>query len=471
MRSLRWKILLMSLLIVFIPVYFLNRYALHFFDRFTRVELEQHLRHYAFIVGEQYKLALSSAAEPPVRPFQQILSRTASEIGSRVQVVSREGTVLYDSGQDSQAGKSLIERPEIAEAVTGAYSARARLTPDRRFMYYYIARPVKDDGGATLAVVYITRHTGPIIAAIQRMIRNQRLATYLALGVAAAAATLLSLTLTRRLRALTRAAKRYAEGRGDLPTRVRGRDEIAELDRALHEMAGEIASRSAYNRDFVSTTLHELRSPLTAIKGAAEVLQSPASQPREVQEKFTRNILRQADRMMRLVGELRELTRLDAESRREDGERLDYVAFVRAALERLGETFPEPHAALVVDLPPAAIPVVAMPQRIEQVLSNLLENAFRYTPPSGTVTVRVLPPANGRVATAVEDTGRGIAPDDLPRVFDRFFTTVKHDEPRDYGSGLGLAIARSIVRNHRGSIRAESEPGRGARFTFELPTA
>jgi signal transduction histidine kinase len=459
----------MSLLIVFIPVYFLNRHALRFFDHFARTDLENHLKHYAAVMAWQYRTVQAKPDPERKAEFERLLRVTAEEIGATIQIVDLYGRVVHDSDDPSNIGTDLMERPEIAEAVRGAYSARARLTPDRRYMVFYIARPIKDDAKNVLGVAYVVRHTGPIMRAITRMVRNQRLATYLALALAAVAATVLAMTLTRRLRALTRAAKRFAEGSGPLETDIRGGDEIAELNRAVHEMAGEIASREQYNRDFVGTTLHELKTPLTAIKGAAEILKDGASREPAARAKFAGNILYQTDRMMRLVGELRELTRHDADERRLRGQRIDYAAFVRESLERLGETFPDPHAALHLDLPAFPVPVIIVPHRIEQVLSNLLDNAFRYTPASGSVTVRVRAPRDGDVLTSVEDTGCGIESTDLPRVFDRFFTTEKHDARRDYGSGLGLAIAQRIVRNHRGRIWAESNGG--ARFFFTLPAA
>ena len=108
-----------------------------------------------------------------------------------------------------------------------------------------------------------------------------------------------------------------------------------------------------------------------------------------------------------------------------------------------------------------------VPGRIEQVLANLLDNAFRYTPDDGCVMVRV--EKGDPVLTTVSDTGCGIAASNLHRVFDRFFTTERREQPQDHGSGLGLAIAASIIRNHQGEIRVTSQVGEGTSFTFELP--
>jgi len=470
-RSLRWKLILTSLLVVFIPIYLLNRYAIVFFDRFTRTDLERHLTHYAYIVGELYKRQTApDPADAAAADFVQLLRDIAREIDARVQVLSIEGRVLYDSAPEPETGADLSARPEIAEARTGAYSARARLTDDRRYMYYYIARPIKNETKDVLGVVYLRRHTGPIITAIREMVANQRMATYLALAAAALTAAVLALTLTRRLRALMRRTRDFAAGRSALGPPLRGKDEIAELGRAIHRMAGEIEARSRYNRDFIRATMHELRTPLTAIRGAAEVLESGASEEPRARKRFLGNIRFQCDRLMQLAGDLRALTEVDSDARRAPRETVDYAAFVRATVDRLSDTFPEPRARLELDLPDERIPVRLAPGRMEQVLANLLDNAFRYTPPDGLVTITVRA-AQGHAVTAVRDSGCGIPPSHLDRVFDRFFTTVRHDHPLDYGSGLGLAIVRTILRHHDGQIRVESEPGKGACFTFDLPVA
>ena len=489
MHSLRWKLILMAVVIVFIPVYLLNRYAITFFDLYTRTDLESNMRHYAFVAGEQYKLFLLSEAassspgsitDSLQEGLARLYTRMGTEINAHVQIVGTNGVALFDSNGAS-VGSSLLDRPEVAEALGGAYSARSRLTKDRQFMYFFVARPIKDAEKNVLGVAYVIAHTNPIVQAIKRMVANQRLATYIALACAWLAATVLALAIARRLRGLMRETRAFAAGRKPLGAPPGGGDEIAELGRSIHRMADEIESRNTYNRDFIQTTLHELKTPLTAIRGAAEVLESlgqgaedggqraedGGQRSRGARERFLGIIGYQANRLMQLVGELRELTRVDVDLSRAPREEVDYGRFVKESIGRLADTFPEPHAALSVEVPDEPIPVSVVPGRIEQVLSNLLDNAFRYTPADGSVTVTV--EGGDPVLTSVSDSGCGIAESNLDRVFDRFFTTERHQQPQEHGSGLGLAIAASIIRNHRGEIRVTSTVGEGTCFTFELP--
>ncbi len=472
--SLRWKIAAMCMLVVFLPVYFLNRHAVAFFDRFTRTELERRMIDHAFLAGELYVAYLERAGEPaaPAR-FREQLERFGREVETRLRIVAPDGAVLFDSdperGPDLAPGPPAGERPEIRLALGGRYGARSALTPGRRLMVYFAALPVRA-GGEVVAAAYAARHTRPILRAIRELHADQLTATRLALAASAAFALLFAQTLTRRLRRLARRAREFASGDRRFDYRARGHDEIAELGRDVGRMAEEIEQKNTYNRDFLAATLHELKTPVTAIRGATEVLEAGAAEKPDRRAKFLGNIRFEADRLVRMVEQLAALTRLDAEEWRARKEEVDYTEALRGIVSRLEPSWPSPRARFALALPEAPLPARIVPARIEQVVANLLENAFRYTPPEGRVELR----AEGRgdeVVTTVRDSGRGIAAADLPKVFDRFFTTEPKAQAREYGSGLGLSIARSIVEHHGGRMEAESAPGEGATFRFFLPRA
>ncbi|MEA1927812.1 MAG: HAMP domain-containing sensor histidine kinase, partial [Candidatus Auribacterota bacterium] len=353
-------------------------------------------------------------------------------------------------------------------ALNGQYAARSALTEDNRYLYYYVALPITDDADNLLALAYVSRHTGPIIRAITEMKSRQTRAIILAVAVALLTAIILAFTITRRLRRLTRATREFTRGTGPLKLEIKGKDEIGELSHSVTRMAEEIDRRNRYNRDFLAETMHELKAPLTAIKGAVEVLEEGAAENPESREKFLSNISYDTGRMIRLVGELTRLTQLDIDVLSGKKEEVDYCAFIRdltaRILTRRGGRPPEFKASI----PDAPITVTILPGRIEQVIDNLLENAFRYTGPEGMVELIVKEEPDGSVVTIVRDTGRGITPSNIDKIFDRFFTTEPRDREKPYGSGLGLAIARSIIENHGGTIWVESEPGQGATFTFTL---
>jgi two-component system sensor histidine kinase ChvG len=466
--SIRWKIALLCLIIVFVPIYLLNRYAIRFFDRYTRRALEEQMIDYAYIVAQEYRSACRHAQTPAQRTaFQQRLAVYSQEFQTRLRVLSTEGVVLFDSHPDSSVGMNMSDRPEVYEALQGRYGARCRLTADREYMYYYSALPVASNGRVA-GVVLASRHTGPIIQAIKRMMRHHRVAMLLSLILAGAIALLLSQTLTYRLRKLTRAASAFTRGDQPLDVDIRGHDEIAELSAAFTGMAQEIKQKNNYTRQFLSALVHELKTPVTAIKGAAEVLEDSAAEKTEARHRFLGNIRHECDRMIRMINELRVLNELDAEEIRGSKQQVDYVVFLREVIERLRPAYSPPHAAVSYAPQAESLPVALVPERIEQVITNILDNAMRFTPADGRITVQVRRHAD-TVQTCIEDTGPGIPEADRKQVFERFFTTDRSNPEEGRGSGLGLAIVRSIIRNHGGTVRAGAGAQGGALICFTLP--
>jgi len=463
--------MLTAFLIVFLPIWFLSRYAVRAFNTFTSKALEEEMISHAFMFGEQYKTMVLGLGDSRINgmheEFGALLRLYGPRVESRLRVLSPGGEVLFDSGTEPMVGADLSGRREIAKAMTGRYGARWRVTDDRKYVYYYSALPIRHED-RVVGIAYVVRHTGSITRAIKGIIHDQRIAMIAAVIFGALLSAVLAQTMTRRLRRLTKASIDYAQGHAPLELNIRGNDEIGELGRAVTYMAREIETRNEYNRDFVSTMMHELKAPVTAIKGAAEVLEGGAGDKEDARRKFLGNIRYEADRLTRMVGELSELTKLDVEVLRGQKETVDYCPCVRQILDRLIPMFEEDRARFSASIPDDTFMTMIMPGRIEQVIANLLENAFRYTPTTGTVEL-VVTGDRDQVLTCVKDTGPGIPPGNTGKVFERFYTTEPKGVPKDYGSGLGLAVAKSIVENHQGRIWAESRPGEGAAFTFSLP--
>jgi signal transduction histidine kinase len=232
-------------------------------------------------------------------------------------------------------------------------------------------------------------------------------------------------------------------------------------------MSGELENLERLRRDLVANVSHELKTPISALRAHLENLLDGVerSEPRTLQV-----MLAQSERLGRLVDQLLELSRLesgDVPMRRESVPLRPLVARVLSEIEvtRAGRD-----VDLAEHLPEDLPPVFADPERVHQVLFNLLDNAVRFTPAGGRITITASR-HNGAVDVAVADTGPGIQAEHLPRVFDRFYRVDEARSRDDGGTGIGLAIARSVVEAHGGRIWAESEPGRGSTFTFELPVA
>jgi two-component system sensor histidine kinase ChvG len=461
MHSIRWKMILSTIIVVLIPVMLLNRFAIKSFDRFTSARWEAQMVDHAIMTGQVW---ISSMNESEKTAY---VHRAAKEAEMRFRILDASGHLLLDSTPGEADGPPLQERVEIEGALKGGYAARNRLTPDRKYMYYFCAQPVKQEG-EVLAIVYVSRHTSPIILAIKAMFLRQRTATISALLLAACVSALLAMTLTYRLRRLRRAASAFSEGRKPDFRGTGGKDEIGELSEAFQGMAQEIEQRNAYNQEFFKNVVHELKTPITAIRGAVEVLESGAAEEPENRDHFIGNIKHQNHRLSRLLGEMKTLTQIEAESPRTPRDVVDYGELMQEIMGFLEPAFDHPHATLALELPDQAVRARVSPERIEQVMANLLENALRYTPVDGKIQVRIQR-ANGEILTTVADDGCGISPSNVEKVFQRFFTTEPRGEQKAYGSGLGLAISKSIIEAHNGRISVASMPGEGTTFTFALP--
>jgi two-component system phosphate regulon sensor histidine kinase PhoR len=225
-------------------------------------------------------------------------------------------------------------------------------------------------------------------------------------------------------------------------------------------------------RDFIANISHELRTPLAAIKLLVETLETALTDDPAAAPRFLQQIAVELDGMTQLVRELLELARIESGLVALQFAAVPVEPLLAGAADRLRPLAERKQITVQVDTPDAAVPPVrADAGRIEQVLLNLIHNAIKFTPPGGRITLRARPHPEG-VVLCVEDTGQGIEPEDLPRVFERFY---KGDKARaaggESGTGLGLAIAKHLVQTHGGRIWATSTPGQGATFCFTLPPA
>jgi signal transduction histidine kinase len=298
-----------------------------------------------------------------------------------------------------------------------------------------------------------------------------------ALLLALLAGLVLFAYLTRRLRRLADAVQDFR--RADflhppaLPATGGGGDEIEQLATVFQGMAARIGAqlqRITHNdqqrRELIASVSHDLRTPLTALQGHLETLLIKHDQLNADERRHYLEIaVRHGERLGRLIGDLFELSRLEAGDAPFHAEPFALGELVQDVMQRFSDQAARAQVTLVVGAEPRWPFVQGDLGLIERLLANLIENALRHTPAGGTITL-ICAPRGQRVEVEVSDTGRGIAAADLPRIFERFYRGAGAEPQR---GGLGLAIAQRIVQLHGGAIRVESEPGAGARFRFDLP--
>jgi signal transduction histidine kinase len=347
----------------------------------------------------------------------------------------------------------------------------------------FVVQPIFDGGQSGAAVVGVLLVIPRSVAdnTVPPFLMTIRLAILIVSAIiavlAAFAAILFSRTITRPLAKLTTAAHVLASGDYTARVTTNAHSELGELANTFNEMAtrlekdvDELRKQELLRRELIMNITHDLATPLTAIAGLGESLVDGVNQNHEDFEATGRIIVRETLRLRRLVQDLHLMAKVEAGAMQPQYKVLRLAAVVDEALAVLAPEFEranvEPLNNVAFDIPP----VWADPDMLMRVFSNLCDNALRHTPSGGAVVIEARQQGK-MLEVAVTDTGKGISPEALSRVFDRFYRADSSRQATTGGSGLGLTIVQAIVEAHGGTIRAENAPQGGARIVFTIPIA
>jgi signal transduction histidine kinase len=397
---------------------------------------------------------------------REVQRATLADLGRRADVLAeRERAALLPlsrlkpvqetlAGQDEELFAAPLAGPtQYLDAAEQADLRQGRGVEGVRSGRYYAARPV---AGRALVLL---RPTKLDAAASRPFVRGLLIAGLAGLLLAVLAAILLARAIVRPVRRVAEAASSLAAEGTPAPVPVEGPTELARLAESFNDMAAKLARARVAERDFLLSVSHELKTPLTAIRGYAEGAAEGTLDAGDAAE----TISREARRLERLVRDLLDLARMNRSEFAVHREPIDLAAVAREAVRRYEGQARAFRIELSADTNGGA-PALADSDRTLQVVSNLVENALRVTPAGGRVLVAVEP---GELR--VEDTGPGLRADELPRAFERFFLYSRYGAERKVGTGLGLAIVRQLTERMGGRVSVESEPGR-TRFVVVLPS-
>lgn len=376
------------------------------------------------------------------------------------------------------------EKPEVRAALNGASVSQVRLD-EKREIIVVVSVPVQRFR-AVLGALVLSSTGGEI----DDVLRAERRVVLLTFGLAALVTLLLSALLAgtianpvRKLSAAARQVRRGISKRVEIPDFTRRRDEIGDLSGSLRAMTTALYKRIDAIEAFAADVAHELKNPLTSLRSAVETLSLVKKE--EHRTRLIEIVKQDVKRMDRLITDISDASRLDAELARTEAQPLQLARLIGAIVSMTNEVGDGTAPEVVVNVQPPqdgqpmaeAYTVLGQDSRLSQVFRNLIDNARSFTSPGSKIHVR-LRRAGAVIEVRVEDSGPGIRPENLERVFERFYT----DRPEaSFGnnSGLGLAISRQIVEAHKGKIWAENRQGRanaqgeravlGARFIVQLP--
>ncbi len=454
------------------------------FERELLSSLERDMRHQAVLVR---RFLEAQRHDVFAKDGEAVVTRAAKDTRTRVRVLDESGQVVLDSHRDGPpegheppaprrlalesstrsdgpAWKRVPERPEVLEALAGARSSYTRIRQREPSVLLFIAEPIFLDR-RVVGAVYVTRSTTPVMAELYRIRNGLQRVLAVAFAFTIAVTLWLTFSITRPLARLSGVAKRIASGETSLTVPVAGTGEVRALAQAFATMTGRLQRRVHDMRQFAADVAHGFKSPLTSLRGAAELLARGAADDPRARRRFLRNIEQDAERLDRLVTRLLELSRVENPS--EDASTLQLWPLLQAAVER-AET---PDVSVVLRWSSrrqsVGISLRGRSDELATAFSNLLDNAVRHSP-SGTsvsVEVEIEETRAGRWAIIrVRDKGPGVDPDVAPRLFERFFST-----DAEHGTGLGLSIVRAVAESHGGSAELEPSAAPGACFKVRLP--
>ena len=441
-RSLRFRLLVATILVVLIAVgvtaFVATRRTVGEFQRYVERRSPLDDRRLAFFLARTYDRTKSWDG------IQSEIAQLAQMSGQRVVVADGKQKIVADS-DNRLIGKIVDPKwpPPSAALVSGGTLVGA--------LYLDPMSTAERADTAFLAAVNRSVLVGALIA-----------------GLAALAVTLaLSSRILRPVERLTEAAQRMEKGDLTVRVPVTSEDEIGQLAHAFNSMAGSLAQQEQLRRNMVTDVAHELRTPLTNLRGYLEAARDDLV-PSDAA--LVDNLYEETMLLSRLVADLQELAQAEAGQLALLRQPASLAGIVEQAVTILRPQANAKGLMLSVDLPDNLPPVDVDPERVGQVLRNLLNNAVAHTPQGGEVAVAARS-GDREVAVSVRDTGTGIAAEHLPYVFDRFYRADKSRARQTGGAGLGLAIAKQLVIAHGGSIKVESAPEQGTTFTFTLPVA
>ena len=393
------------------------------------------LSHQADLLAERERSQLLPLAH--LSTLQPFLAKQREQV--RVVPLSQESPVL------SEARRANLRRGE---------PVKGHVTLDGR-RYLFAAQNVEGKGFVLLRPAKLRS------AEVSPFLKGLLIACLVGAALAALGSFLLARAISGPVRQVAEAARSLAGGRAPEPLAAEGSTELAQLALAFNEMAEQLQRARETERTFLLSVSHELKTPLTAIRGYAEGLAEGAVTVDEAAE----TIRREAGRLERLVRDLLDLARLNQHEFTVESGPIDLAQVARDAVARY-ETDARAAAVELEVLVAESAASQGDHDRALQVVSNLVENALRSTPPGGTIRVRAEP---GLIA--VEDTGVGLPPEDLPRAFERFYLYERNRAGGRLGSGLGLAIVKELTEAMGGSVEVRSTVGEGTTFVVRLPAA
>lgn len=476
-RTIQARLILSHLLVSIVSIALVSIYSGNILFNVIRRQVEQEYENLAMVLASDLEKPMSdfSAGDLTISDIEVVVSQfLEDESGVRYSLYLPDGEPLLDYSGALPPAISSTTHPELWRAVEEGFSesTQVRLSENRGETIFVPVKHVTDE-----RLIGILRLDIPLQLALNSSRQS--------LGLLIAAALLIGLGMSavgyassRSLAGQIESIMRTAESlsRGELSARVKAPESPYEMNRlaeAFNNMASRLQSHVNELRAFVANASHELRTPLTSIKLRVEALRDGALDDPPVAEQFLADVESEVDRLIHMVNDLLDLSRIEAGLDVKKQVPIDLAVITSEVYETFKARAERAGVVLGSRVIPGLPEVMGNEDQLRRMLYNLVDNAIKYTSRGGSVDLFLQPGKTGNtVILSVQDTGFGIAAPQLPHIFERFYR-VEATRPRfgpPQGSGLGLPIAKSIAESHGGQIGVTSQLGRGSTFWVELPT-
>jgi signal transduction histidine kinase len=465
-QSLRTKLIIATILPILLLMPLLSLYLLYTLEEFYTQKLLQQLAQQALLLHDRVQQQPSLVEE--AEAAQIFLQRVASNTDARVLLLAKDGLILASSrAEDANRIGTHYLTPPVEQAMRGSAARGTGLGLTAEVVY--VVLPVVHNGvtNGALRLAYEVDDVRDQFSRLRWLVVGGTGVTVL-LGLALGLG--LTTTITRPLSQLTQRVQELADRQYETRVDIQREDEIGTLARSFNQMAAGLQEAELLRERQLAAIVHELARPLTGMRAAVETLVDGADTDMEVRTDLLNGI---GGEIARLEGLIKTLQHVQNQVLRPLQLRCTPVSLERlipGSVANIGPAAKQLRIRLIVKLPAKLPPVNADEDRLIQVLTNLLDNALKFTPPGGTIGVEAGEEVDA-VWVCVTDTGVGIAPEELPHLFQQFYRGSESRPPEKRGMGLGLTLSQEIITAHGGKIWVESKLGQGTQFTFTLPKA
>ncbi len=463
--SIRFRLTATFLVIILAVMLIISLFLYNTLERYHMNNLVEHLERSGHLASEFLEGHLRGQIDT-IR-LSSLAENISRQAGARVLFIDEQGSVVGDSVRVGGLINQTLEHPDVESALAGEVSSSTAYSERIEHHIKQMAIPVEDEENTVVGVIFLSTSLEDVYQTLADIRIFLFLATILAMAVVGGGSVLLARRFSDPLQELTAAAKRMSEGKLDQHIEFQSNDEIGRLAEQFNIMAKRLNYYTSNLKKFAADVAHEVRTPLTTMSLLTKSLREHEMDLNQ-QKEFIEDLDSELDRLVALVNDLLELSKLEKDE--VEYEEVTMNLLLRDIVRENHFRFTRAGLQLNAEIPEQYLNVHAVPSQLRQVMANLLDNAFNYTPSGGTVTV-FLYQEDSEIITAVCDDGAGIPEDDQDFIFERFFRVERARSREGGGTGLGLAIVSEIVTQHNGRVWVESEEGAGSCFYFALPVA